>query len=93
MPLRLLEVTVPNDALDQFPELVEEFDIVQCAKYGPGDPGSLVRILLETGESEPVSDRLVKLFGTDPVFRIVLHSIEATYPAMPTPEKTASTAQ
>jgi uncharacterized hydrophobic protein (TIGR00341 family) len=84
--LRLLEVNVPNEALDQFPGLLDEHDLLHCWISGPGDPGGLVRILLDSADTEAVSDVLVGRFGQQEGFRLALIKVEATVPAAPEPE-------
>lgn len=83
MGLRMLEATVPNEALDEFPGLLEDLPVVQCTRFGPADPGSLVRVLVDATEAEAVSDRLAQKFGSFDGFRVNLLSVEATSPPLP----------
>ncbi|WP_224784954.1 TIGR00341 family protein [Marinihelvus fidelis] len=79
----MLEATVPNEALDAFPALLDGLPVVQCTRFGPADPGSLVRVLVDATDAEAVSDRLAKEFGGFDGFRVNLLSVEATSPPLP----------
>ncbi len=87
MGLRMLEATVPNEALDEFPGLLEDLAVMQCTKFGPADPGSLVRVLVDATDAEAVSDRLAQKFSAFEAFRVNLLSVEATSPPMPAEEE------
>jgi uncharacterized hydrophobic protein (TIGR00341 family) len=87
MPLRLLEVSIPNDEFDRVPDILEDIKVEHVAMlesaHGPG----LVRILLDAQHAEAASDVLVRLFGARVVFRLTLLPVEATIPVIVAPPK------
>lgn len=87
MSLRLLQVNLPISELDHFPDLVEGQDVLHCAAYPATDEQGMVQLVLDSSDTESVSDLLVKHFGTSSMFRITLLPVEATLPAPPEPEQ------
>lgn len=82
----MLEATVPNEVLNQVPDLLEDFDVVQVICFGPTGQGSLVRVLVDATDAEGVSDLLATQYGAFDGFRVNLLAVEATSPAIPAPE-------
>lgn len=89
MPLRLLEVTVPYEAIERIPALIEGIRVVHVATAGSPASGGVVRVLLDAHDAEAMSDVLVRHFGTQGTFRLMLLPVEATLPAVVEPEEAA----
>lgn len=88
MPLRLLEATVPKEALERIPEFLQETQTLHVWTSEDTKATGVVRILLEARDTEAVSDLLMQHFGSDEGFRLILLPVEATVPAV---EEEAST--
>ncbi|MEJ2152504.1 MAG: TIGR00341 family protein [Gemmatimonadota bacterium] len=89
MPLRLLEVTVPAEGLDEVSGLLEETSAVDVSIVRSTDGPGLVRILVDSHDSEAMSDLLCERFESHPAFRLVMLPVEATVPTVEEPEEEA----
>jgi uncharacterized hydrophobic protein (TIGR00341 family) len=87
MPLRLLEVTIPNDEFDRVPDILEGVKVEHVAMFEAAEGPGLVRVLLDAQQAEAASDILVKLFGSRGGFRLTLLPVEATLPVIEEPPK------
>jgi uncharacterized hydrophobic protein (TIGR00341 family) len=85
--LRLLELRVPTEDLERVPALCEGFGFVDLWTSDTTQGMGLARILLDAGDAEALSDRLVRELGSREGFRMVLLPIEATIPAIEKPPK------
>ena len=85
MPLRLLEVTLPDSACARVDELLAEMPVVERRSLAAGEGVALVRVLLDAQHVEAASDALASAFGSSEPFRIVVLPVEATLPALPEP--------
>ena len=83
MPLRLLEVTIPERGLDDISEIAGTTGVLDVSHARMGNDLGLVRVLLEAEATEALSDRFVESFGSADGFRLVLLPVEATVPAPP----------
>lgn len=90
MPLRLLEATVPREALDQVQTLVQDARIVHLRTSESSGATGLVSILVDAEDTEVVSDLLVSHFGSHDAFRLILLPVEATLPAVSLPSDSRS---
>lgn len=88
MPLRLLEVIVPGEAVERIPALIENFRVIHVRTSGSAGATGLVTILLEANDAEAVSDLLVSHFGSHDSFRLILLPVEATLPVPAEPPET-----
>lgn len=91
MPIRLLEVTLPNDRVDEVRDVLGDETSVKIwtidearRSMAGGKEGdtAVLRILLDARESESVTDALTHAFGHHDLFRIVMLPVEATVPGM-----------
>lgn len=85
MPLRLMEVVAPADALDRALPLVMERDPRGVWVSDLADGSRLARILLETADTEGFSDLLRRELGRSEGFHLLLIPVEASLPAPPAP--------
>ncbi|MFO8173620.1 MAG: TIGR00341 family protein [Longimicrobiales bacterium] len=88
MPLRLLEATVPEDRMEEVVELLQDVRFVQFWITGATDGMGFLRVLVDAGDTEVMSDLLVSRFGSREDFRLMLFSVEATLPVLEEPKKT-----
>lgn len=88
MPLRLLELTVPAEAVDRIPALLRDTPVVHVWTTESAHATALVRILIEAQDTEKLSDLLVQHFGSREEFRLVLLPVEATLPSVEQPSGT-----
>lgn len=93
MPLRLLEATVPEDRMEDVVELLQDVRFVQFWMTGPTNGTGFLRVLVDAGDTEPISDLLVSRFGFRDDFRLMLFPVEATLPVMKEPEEAEAAAQ
>ncbi|HSF99944.1 MAG TPA: TIGR00341 family protein [Vicinamibacterales bacterium] len=87
MALRLLELRIPTKDLEKVPALCEDFGFVDLWTSDTTQDMGLARILLDAGDTEKLSDRLVRELGSREGFRMVLLPVEATVPAVEKPAK------
>ncbi len=85
----MLEMTVPDEALAGIPELLQETQLVQLWTHPAPGASGLVRILLDAKDAEALSDLLVRRFGSQDGFRLVLLPVEATSPPVEEPSAVA----
>lgn len=79
MSLRLAEIYLPADYDGDFP-LAEDHPALGRWELTTTDDHRLVRVLLETGDTESFLDDLEEAIGTQTEYRIVLTTVEATVP-------------
>ena len=87
MPLRLLEVTVPVEGIEQIPTLLKDVQVVQLEMPEPAGATGLVRLLVDAEDTETVSDQLVSHYGARHDFRLILLRVEATLPVVEIPKE------
>jgi uncharacterized hydrophobic protein (TIGR00341 family) len=90
MPLRLLEAVVPSSA--DVRGLLSESPVIDIWNPPTDGERAVVRILLEAGHTERVSDVLTQAFGSLDEFRLVVLPVEATIPPVPAPEPESTAA-
>ncbi|MDH3224077.1 MAG: TIGR00341 family protein, partial [Gemmatimonadota bacterium] len=83
MPLRLVEVTVPDDRRQALADLVEGEEVLQAWVSGSEGLGT-ARMLVDAVRAEAVTDGLVERLGSSEGFRIVLLPVEAALPDLST---------
>jgi len=86
VPLRLLELTVPDGEADHVPDLLRDLPVLHLWTAGSGEEDDLVRILLDAQHVEALSDVLVNHYGPRDDFRLISLPVEATVPAVAPPE-------
>lgn len=87
MPLRLLEATVPEDRMEEVVELLQDVRFVQFWITGATDGMGFLRVLVDAGDTEVMSDLLVSRFGSREDFRLMLFPVEATLPVLEEPKE------
>lgn len=85
MALRLVEATVPAAELERIPRLLEDLAVVDVRTVRWDDDAGLLRVLLDSKDSEALSDLLWNEFGGQDTFRLVMLSVEATVPPLEDP--------
>jgi uncharacterized hydrophobic protein (TIGR00341 family) len=85
--LRLLEVAVSGNELERVPELLKDARVVHFWTSTAANGIGLIRVLLDAQDTEALSDLLVRNFGSENGFRLVLMPVEATVPAIAEPPK------
>jgi uncharacterized hydrophobic protein (TIGR00341 family) len=85
MPLRILEASVPGDDVEGVSGLLESVPTVQVWSYGSDDGSGLIRVLLDSAQTEAASDLLVDRYGSTEGFRLTLLAVEATIPPVEQP--------
>lgn len=80
MALRLIEMVLPKHDGEQVLELLKEREILEHRQIRLSDGEVLVRILLESEQSEAVLDLLDKRYAGKEGNRVVILAVEATLP-------------
>jgi uncharacterized hydrophobic protein (TIGR00341 family) len=87
MSLRLMELIVPTDTVEDIEQILSEQNVIDHWKLDLAEHESNFRILLPTEHTEKISDLLSSHFSHEKNFRITLFTVEAT---LPKPEETES---
>ncbi|MBD3413639.1 MAG: TIGR00341 family protein [Candidatus Aminicenantes bacterium] len=80
MPLRLIEIVVPEKHNKDVQELLQEHEVLELWEKGISEGRIHVEVLIPTGESGKVLDLLEKRFSQIKGFRIILLPVEASIP-------------
>lgn len=80
MALRFIEISVPSDLAQAVRDVIDEVDIGGPWHETLDDGRSLVRLLLEAGQTGPIVDRLEQRFGSEPHFKLVILKVDAALP-------------
>lgn len=80
MPLRLLEIKLPDAALGELRSVLEDHAVVDLWAVESESSPDVARVLLDAQEVEPVSDQLMERFGSSEDFRLTVLGVEATLP-------------
>ncbi len=83
MPLRLMEVVLPEHHLRELEDLLRELPVVQTWFNRISDQQTLVKILASVEETEHLMDLLHERFASEPWFRILLLPVAASLPRVP----------
>lgn len=86
MPLRLMEVTVPESADLDVADFLEEYEPTGVWRSTGQDGKVLVHMVIPAEKAEPVMDELEKRYSGDPHFQLVLLPVEAVLPRRKEPE-------
>ena len=82
MSLRLIEFIVPRDALEGLPAELADDGVLGVWSSHVGETEGLLRVLVNTEETEALTDKLTSRFSSDERFRMMLFPVEATLPAV-----------
>lgn len=80
MPLRLLELTLPDSEKEALLTSLQEQTVIQVWSGPTTDQLVSIRVLLDAEHVEAVTDMLDSKFGSQTGFRLILLSVEATIP-------------
>lgn len=92
MALRLMEIVLPEEAVDLLEELLKDYSSKPLTRTKLSDENVLVSALIDSREVEPVLDVLERNFSEKPGFSAVLLPVEAVLP-IPKPEEEPSLPQ
>jgi uncharacterized hydrophobic protein (TIGR00341 family) len=81
MGLRLLEVVIPEDELPNLSEELEDLRVIRNWTASLSDGLGIGRFLLDSTDTEALSDRLVNRYGERDCFQLMLYPVVATLPA------------
>lgn len=87
MSLRLIEVFLPQEKIQQLPDLIQAESLLGIWPLKISDQYSLVKIMVFAMEAEAVMDVLETHFSEVEGFRIILLSVEASVPRPQRPEE------
>lgn len=87
MNLRLVEVYLPEEKGDKFEKLVAEYSYEEVWQKKLENNQLLFKILLSSGEVEPLVDSLVNSFTNVEGFRLLLLPVEASLPRLESSEE------
>jgi uncharacterized hydrophobic protein (TIGR00341 family) len=91
MPLRLIEIILPQKDLNVAEGLIQENDPLDYWKQEIAEGQMHIKVLVPTEKTEPMMDALEKRFSKIDGFRIVLFAVEASVPRPEKKEKTQLT--
>jgi len=80
MALRLVEIILPDGEEDDLNDLVKDLGILDIWHVSLSEDRLMTRVLVQSEQTEPLTDALEKHFGRVEGFRVVVHSIVASLP-------------
>jgi len=86
MNLRLIEVYLPEEQGQKFEELIEGYSFLEVWQKKLEDNRLLFKVLLSSGDVEPLVDCLVSKFTDVNGFRLLLLPVEASLPRLESSE-------
>lgn len=86
MNLRLVEVYLPQEQAQKFEELIDEYSSLEVWQKRLEDNLILFKVLLSSGDVEPLVDCLVGKFTDVENFRLLLLPVEASLPRLESSE-------
>jgi len=87
MPLRLMEVVLPEQHLQKVEELLREEALAGIWFNRISEQQTLIKILASAEETEHLMDLLDQHFSHEPWFRLILLPVAATLPRVEEPEE------
>lgn len=91
MPLRLLEVILPETNSQTVKELIEDKSVIGFWQEESSEAGLLIKMLLSAEQTEQILDLLEEKFGGAAGFRVVMLPVEATIPRIDQQEENNQT--
>lgn len=85
MPLRLLEMVVPEQHLRRVEELLREKPVLNIWYNRTSEQQTMLKILAYAEETESLMDLLEKQFAQEPWFRLILLPVAASIPRVTAP--------
>jgi uncharacterized hydrophobic protein (TIGR00341 family) len=86
MALRLLDIVIPDDRADDVRHALDDLNVVSLWGDQIDDDTAIVRVLLDSEQTETAFDRLETRFGALDGFRLILLPVEATLPRVEPPK-------
>ena len=80
MPLRLMEIFLPENDAGTINELFENETTLDYWQEETSDGGLLIKLLISADKTEKILDRLEEKYGKRDGFRVILLHVEATIP-------------
>lgn len=81
MPLRLVEVVVPEDASEEADAVVADHEVIDSwTERAPEGGWTRLRLLVRAGRDEPLLDALDQRFGGLEGYRVLILPVEASLP-------------
>jgi uncharacterized hydrophobic protein (TIGR00341 family) len=80
MPLRLMEIFLPENDIGTINELLENETTLDYWQEETSDGGLLIKLLISADKTEKILDRLEGKYGSRDGFRVILLHVEATIP-------------
>jgi uncharacterized hydrophobic protein (TIGR00341 family) len=80
MPLRLMEIFLPENDIGTINELLENETTLDYWQEEVSDGGLLIKLLISADKTEKILDRLEGKYGGRDGFRVILLHVEATIP-------------
>lgn len=87
MPLRQIEVVIPEEDNETFEKLLEDESVEHFWQDLSEDSGYVLKVLVDAAHTEQFLDKAEKLFGEREDYRLVMMSVEATIPRYEETEK------
>jgi uncharacterized hydrophobic protein (TIGR00341 family) len=87
MPLRLIEMVLPEQQIISVQKLLEERPVVDVWYDRISEIQTLIKILVAAEETEPLIDLLDKHFSAETGFRLILLPVVASVPRVEEPEE------
>jgi len=80
MPLRQIEVVIPEEDNETFKKLLEDDSVEHFWQDLSESSGYVLKVLVDAAQTEQFLDKAEKLFGEREDYRLVMMSVEATIP-------------
>ncbi len=80
MPLRLIEIVVPNVRSHRIPEIVKEHEYLEMWEDEVSDEKTNIKILVRAENQQPIIDDLEATLGWKEGFRIITMPVESVLP-------------
>ena len=80
MAYRLIELTAPDECMNEAKQLIKEDQVIQMWSDDGGEGKSVLRVLLPVEYTETLMDEFVDSFEKYEEFRLMLFNVEATLP-------------
>jgi uncharacterized hydrophobic protein (TIGR00341 family) len=80
MPLRQIEVVIPEEDKQAFEKLLEDDSVKHFWQDLSDTSGYMLKVLVDAADTEQFLDKAEKLFGEREDYRLVMMSVEATIP-------------
>jgi len=87
MPLRQIEVVIPEEDKPTFEKLLEDDSVEHFWQDTSKNSGFVLKVLVDASDTEQFLDKAEKLFRGREDYRLVMISVEATLPRYEEPDK------